>query len=72
MMDWVEQSIKILEGEIEVDMFTKGWAEKSLKQRVKDLTPLFHECAIKGIDIAKLCPELNNEWNTIVMLTRNK
>ena len=32
MMDWVEHSIKILEGEIEVDMFTKGWAEKSLKQ----------------------------------------
>jgi hypothetical protein len=72
MMDWVEHSIKILEGEIEVDMFTKGWAEKSLKQRVKDLTPLIHECTLKGIDLSKLCPELNNEWNKIVMLTRNK
>ena len=72
MMDWVEHSIKILEGEIEVDMFTKGWAEKSLKQLVKDLTPLFHECTLKGIDLSKLCPELNNEWNKIVMLTRNK
>ena len=71
-MDWVEHSIKILEGEIETDSFTKDFAFKSLNQRVKDLAPLFHECAIKGIDIAKLCPELNNEWNTIVMLTRNK
>jgi hypothetical protein len=71
-MDWVEHSIKILEGKIKTDDFTEKFAIHSLKKRIEELSPLFHECAIKGIDIATLCPELNDEWNTIVMITRNK
>jgi hypothetical protein len=71
MKDWIEYSIKILNDEqSEVDMFTKGWALKSLESREKELAPLFNECALKGIDISKLCPELNNEWNEIVMTIR--
>lgn len=71
MKDWIEYSINILNDEqSEVDMFTKGWALKSLEEREKELAPLFNECALKGIDIAKICPELNNEWNEIIMITR--
>lgn len=71
MKDWIEYSIKILNDEqCEVDMFTKVWALKSLESREKELAPLLHECALKGIDLSKLCPELNNEWNEIVMTIR--
>ena len=71
MKDWVEYSIKLLNDEnSEVDPFTKGWALKSLESRKKELAPLFNECALKGIDLSKLCPELNNEWNEIVMTIR--
>lgn len=71
MKDWIEYSIKILNDEqSEVDVFTKGWALKSLEEREKELTPLFNECALKGINIDKICPELNNEWNEIVMTIR--
>jgi len=71
MKDWVEYSIKLLNDEYsEVDPFTKGWALKSLESRKKELAPLFNECALKGIDLSKLCPELNNEWNEIVMTIR--
>lgn len=71
MKDWVEYSLKILNDEqSEEDMFTKGWALKSLEEREKELAPLFNECALSGIDIAKICPELNNEWNEIILTIR--
>ena len=69
-LDYIQYSIDVLQQK-EVDFNTKEYAIKTLKQRVKELTPLFNECALKGIDMQKICPELNSEWNTIVMLTRN-
>lgn len=69
-LDYVQYSIDVLQQK-EVDLNTKEYAIKTLKQRVQELTPLFNECALKGIDMQELCPELNSEWNTIVILTRN-
>ncbi len=69
-LDYIQYSIDVLQQK-EVDFNTKKYAIKTLKQRVKELTPLFNECALKGINMQDICPELNKEWNTIVMLTRN-
>jgi hypothetical protein len=69
-LDYVQYSIDVL-SQKDVDSNTKEYAISTLKKRVKELAPLFTECAEKGIDMQQLCPELNLEWNTIVMLTRN-
>ena len=69
-LDYIQYSIDVLSQE-DVDSNNKEYAISTLKKRVKELAPLFTECAEKGIDMQQLCPELNSEWNTIVMLTRN-
>ena len=38
-----------------------------LRKRKLQLTPLFNECVEKGISMKELCPELNNEWNEIII-----
>jgi len=69
-LDYIQYSIDVL-NQNDTDKNTREYAINTLKQRVKELAPLFSECALKGIDVQELCPELNSEWNTIVMLTRN-
>lgn len=69
-LDYIQYSINVLMNN-DIDINTKKYAIKTLKERLNQLTPLFHECALKGIDMQEICPELKHEWNTIVMLTRN-
>lgn len=69
-LDYVQYSIDVLQKD-DIDISTRQYAIKTLKDRIKQLSPLFNECALKNIDMQELCPELNSEWNTIVMLTRN-
>ena len=69
-LDYVQYSIDVLQKN-NIDVSTREYAIKTLKDRIIQLTPLFNECALKNINMQELCPELNWEWNTIVMLTRN-
>jgi hypothetical protein len=71
MDKYIIRSLKIVSGEWIVDEQSFKHALNELKQRLKQLTPLFNECILKGISIEKLSPELNNEWNKII-LTINK
>ena len=69
-LDYIQYSINVLNKK-DIDINTKEYAIKTLKERINQLSPLFNECALKNINMQDLCPELNSEWNTIVMLTRN-
>jgi len=71
MDKYITRSLKIVSGEWIVDEQSFKHALNELKQRLKQLTPLFNECALKRISIQKLSPEINNEWNKIT-LTINK
>jgi len=71
MDKYIIRSLKIVSGEWIVDEQSFKHALNELKQRLKQLTPLFNECFLKGISIQELSPELNNEWNKII-LTINK
>lgn len=69
-LDYVQYSIDVLQKD-DIDISTRQYAIKTLKDRIEQLSPLFNECALKNINMQEICPELNSEWNTIVMLTRN-
>jgi len=69
MNDIIRYCIEILENK-DSDNETKQWANNKIQLRINQLSPLFKECSLKGVDLSKLCPELNNEWNKIIMLTR--
>jgi len=53
--------------EIETDTNSFNHALNELKQRKKELIPLFNECCLKGISIQDLSTELNEEWNEIIL-----
>lgn len=60
-------SLKIINGEFESDKGSFEFAINELSNRIKELTPLFNECAEKGISIQEISPELNAEWNEITI-----
>ena len=66
-MDYIERSLKIVNKELETDSNSFNHALDELKNRIKELTPLFNECIEKGISIQEISPELNNEWNEIIL-----
>mgnify|MGYP003646830827 CR=1 FL=1 len=71
MDKYITRSLKIVSGEWEVDKESFKHALNELKQRVKELSPLFNECALKGISIKELAPSINDEFN-LLMETINK
>jgi hypothetical protein len=67
MDKYIIRSLKIVSGEWIVDEQSFNHALKEIKERVKQLTPLFKECCLKGISIQEISPELNEEWNKLVL-----
>jgi len=66
-------SLKIINGEFESDKGSFEFAINELSNRIKELTPLFNECIEKGISIQEISPELNAEWNEIIIaLSKHK
>jgi hypothetical protein len=66
-MDYIRRSLDIVQGIIETDKNSFEHALNELKNRKQELTPLFNECALKDIRMIEICPELNNEWNEIIL-----
>lgn len=66
-MDFIKRSLKIVNKELETDSNSFNHALDELKNRIKELTPLFKECIEKGISIQEISPELNKEWNEIIL-----
>ena len=69
-MDYIKRSLKIVNKELETDSNSFNHALDALdelKNRIKELTPLFNECIEKGISIQEISPELNKEWNEIIL-----
>ena len=66
-MDYIKRSLKIVNKELETDSNSFNHALDELKNRITELTPLFNECFEKGISIQEISPELNNEWNEIIL-----
>ena len=66
-MDYIKRSLKIVNKELETDSNSFNHALDELKNRIKELTPLFNECIEKGFSIQEISPELNKEWNEIIL-----
>ena len=66
-MDYIKRSLKIVNKELETDSNSFNHALNELKNRIKELTPLFNECIENGISIQEISPELNKEWNEIIL-----
>ena len=49
-MDYIKRSLKIVNKELETDSNSFNHALDELKNRIKELTPLFNECIEKGIN----------------------
>lgn len=64
---WIENAIEIAKEKNVNDISILGHAITELRKRKLQLTPLFNECVEKGISIQELCPELNKEWNEIII-----
>jgi len=64
---WIENAIEIAKEKNVNDISILEYAFTELRKRKLQLTPLFKECVEKGISIQELCPELNKEWNEIII-----
>jgi len=64
---WIKNAIEIAKEKNVNDISILEYAIKELRKRKLELTPLFNECVEKGISIEELCPELNKEWNEIII-----
>ena len=74
MYTWFECRIryeKIVDGKMKkvtepylIEAYSYTEAEARI---IKELTPLFNECIEKGISIQEISPELNKEWNEIIL-----
>jgi hypothetical protein len=72
MDKYIERSLKIVSGELMVDEQSFKHALNELKQRVRELSPLFNECALKGISIKELAPSINDEFNLLIETINTK
>lgn len=72
MDKYIIRSLKIVSGEWQVDQQSFNHALNELKKRVKQLMPLFNECCLKGISIQEVSPELNDEWNKLILTINGK
>jgi hypothetical protein len=66
MDKYITRSLKIVRGEWMVDEQSFKHALNELKQRVRELSPLFNECALKDISIKELAPSINDEFNLLI------
>ena len=64
---WIENAIEIAKEKNVKDVSILEYALTELRKRKLQLTPLFNECVEKGVSMEELCPELNNEWNEIII-----
>lgn len=67
-MKYIERSLSILRGDISSNSDSYNHALEEIINRRDELKPLFNECCEKGISMQDLCPELNDEWNEIILL----
>jgi hypothetical protein len=65
--NWIKNAIDISKEKKVSDICILEYALTELRKRKVELTPLFKECVQKGISIKEICPELNDEWNEIVI-----
>jgi len=67
MDKYIKRSLLIVRGELETNDSSFNHALNELKNRKQELTPLFNECCLKGISIQEVSPELNEEWNELIL-----
>jgi hypothetical protein len=65
--NWIKNAIDISKEKKVSDIYILEYALTELRKRKVELTLLFKECVEKGISIKEICPELNEEWNEIVI-----
>jgi len=65
MDKYITRSLKIVKGELETDEQSFKHALNELKNRRKELIPVFKEVALKGLSMMDIDNDLNNEWNEI-------
>jgi len=68
MDKYIKRSLLIIRGEFETNESSFNHALNELRNRIKELTPLFNECIEKCISIQEISPELNEEWNEIILV----
>ena len=67
MDKYIKRSLKIVSGEWVVDEQSFTHALNELKNRKKELIPIFNEFLNKGLNIRDYSPELGDEWNKIIL-----
>ncbi len=70
-MNLIETSIYVYRNKKDFDESQINKALMVLQIRKTYLTPLFKECNDKGISMQDICPELNKEWNDIILTLSN-
>ena len=66
-MDYIRRSLDIVQGKLPTDKNSFEHALNELKNRRKELIPVFNEVALKGLSMCDIDNYLNNEWNEIIL-----
>jgi hypothetical protein len=72
MDKYITRSLKIVTREWIVDEQSFKHALNELKQRVRELSPLFDECALKGWKMQDIDSDLNCEFNLLIETINKK